>query len=547
MATLNIAGKRVKVDDAFLNLSPEEQNATVEEIASQLGAAPSDQESQQSKDLRNELSDMSNKMGGATIESLDQARYDALPAWKKPLIAADNAVRGAADMLTFGLADEIAAKAGDLTGIGGEAGNYEKNLAEQRKRDSQGGKARFAGQMAGAFMMPGGAAKTVGGAALQGAALGGAYGFGSGEGGFENRLANGGVGLATGAAAGGLVRAGANAIERKLAGSVIPSNEALSKAAQAAYKAADDAGVIIKPESTARLSAAIKQQLAEEGFDTALHPGVSAVLNRLDGLEGQNVTLKGMDIIRRVASNAAGDVTRPDQQRLVSKMINQIDDFVSDLRPADVLAGDSREAANQMLKARSLWTRLKKAEKIDTAILKAERRAASTGSGGNADNAMRQNVRALLDNPRTARGMSAAEKKAAERIVRGTTGQNALRLAGKLAPTGVVSGTLSSAAGYGLAGPVGIGLPVLGAGAKALADRMTVKNVEKLSQLIRSGGLTTQQVAEFIRQGVIPAPVGFKAIEAVADAAQNRVARGAAALATERRPLEITLTPKRAY
>jgi hypothetical protein len=330
------------------------------------------------------------------------------------------------------------------------------------------------------------------------------------------------------------VRAGANAIERKLAGSVIPSNEALSKAAQDAYKAADDAGVIIRPESTARLSASIKRQLEDEGFDTALHPGVSAVLNRLDGLEGQNVTLKGMDVIRRVASNAAGDVTRPDQQRLVSKMINQIDDFIGDLKPADVLAGNSHEAANQMLKARSLWTRMKKAEKIDTAILKAERRAASTGSGGNADNAMRQNVRSILDNPRLSRGMSAAEKKAAERVVRGTLPQNALRLAGKLAPTGVVSGTLSSAAGYGLAGPIGLGLPMLGAGAKALADRMTVRNVEKLSQLIRSGGLTTQQVAEYIRRGVIPAPVGFKAIEAAAQAAQTPMSRIGAELTTGR-------------
>lgn len=38
MPTLNIQGKRVKVDDSFLQLSPEEQNLTVDEIASQIGA-----------------------------------------------------------------------------------------------------------------------------------------------------------------------------------------------------------------------------------------------------------------------------------------------------------------------------------------------------------------------------------------------------------------------------------------------------------------------------------------------------------------------------
>lgn len=39
MATLNIGGTKVTVDDAFLSLSPEEQAATVEEIASSLGGA----------------------------------------------------------------------------------------------------------------------------------------------------------------------------------------------------------------------------------------------------------------------------------------------------------------------------------------------------------------------------------------------------------------------------------------------------------------------------------------------------------------------------
>lgn len=39
MATLTINGKRVKVDDSFLSLSPEQQNATVDEIAASIGGA----------------------------------------------------------------------------------------------------------------------------------------------------------------------------------------------------------------------------------------------------------------------------------------------------------------------------------------------------------------------------------------------------------------------------------------------------------------------------------------------------------------------------
>jgi len=40
MVTINIEGRKVKVDDAFLSMTPEQQNATVEEIAGSLGAAP---------------------------------------------------------------------------------------------------------------------------------------------------------------------------------------------------------------------------------------------------------------------------------------------------------------------------------------------------------------------------------------------------------------------------------------------------------------------------------------------------------------------------
>lgn len=39
MATLNIQGQKVKVDDAFLSMTPEQQNAAVEEIAKSLPAA----------------------------------------------------------------------------------------------------------------------------------------------------------------------------------------------------------------------------------------------------------------------------------------------------------------------------------------------------------------------------------------------------------------------------------------------------------------------------------------------------------------------------
>jgi hypothetical protein len=97
MATLTIEGKKVKVDDAFLSLSPEEQAKTVDEIAAQIGVAPAAQESDQSRAVREELA--------ATSSNFFQGKNDGA------LRDADSFMRGAADTASFGLADELAASA----------------------------------------------------------------------------------------------------------------------------------------------------------------------------------------------------------------------------------------------------------------------------------------------------------------------------------------------------------------------------------------------------------------------------------------------------
>jgi len=241
-----------------------------------------------------------------------------------------------------------------------------------------------------------------------------------------------------------------------------------------------------------------------------LQPGVTAVLRRLSGLKDQNVTLKGMDIIRRVAGNAAMQADNPSQQTLARKIIDRIDDHIDQLADDDILTG-SRAGVHHLKEARQLWGRLRRSEMVDTAAAKAELRAASTGSGGNADNATRQNVRRLLERPK---GMTAAEKNAADKVVRGTTGQNALRLAGKLSPSG---NGLMAALGVGgaMVNPA-IGVASLGGmAAKSIADRMTTRNVQRLSQIIRSGGKSAKELAILARGGQLSIPQ-VKRIEALA-------------------------------
>lgn len=205
MPTLNIGGKRVKVDDSFMSLTPEQQNATVDEIAKsfepQMGQAAQDFASEASRITQNFERDR----GDSSFRNLDSF------------------MRGAADLATFGMADEISAGLGAATGIGGEFGNYDRNLNRQRItqeiRDNRDPIASTAGRLTGAVGSGLGLAKAgltftgnlgaraglgarTAASAKDGAIFGGAYGFGSGEG-TADRIGD----AAGGAAMGGVIGA----------------------------------------------------------------------------------------------------------------------------------------------------------------------------------------------------------------------------------------------------------------------------------------------------------------------------------------------------
>lgn len=121
----------------------------------------------------------------------------------------DAFVRGAADVPTFGLADEIAAAARTVFGDGTMRENLASERAIDRTDEQVNPEARFGGQITGAVltagMVPSWMRPTTGkGYARAGAASGGAYGYGSGEGGplsgsrFQNALLGAGAGAVTG-------------------------------------------------------------------------------------------------------------------------------------------------------------------------------------------------------------------------------------------------------------------------------------------------------------------------------------------------------------
>jgi len=322
----------------------------------------------------------------------------------------------------------------------------------------------------------------IGYAAREGAAYGGLYGAGSAEEG--DRLAGAARGAATGALVGGVMggASGAMAARKK---PIIPEVEQLRNQAQSAYKAAEDSGVVISPERYQKFVGDVFRTMKREGIDKTLHPDATAALKRIVGTDGP-VTLQQADTLRQVVGDATQSASARDR-RLAHAMMRKLDDFVNNLTPSDVNAGDPRAASQALRTARDLWTRKSKGEVFENIMERAEIRSHQF-SGSGMENAIRTEFRQLAMNKNRMRQFNQAERDAIKRVAAGGPMENILRQIGKLAPTGIVSGALGGGAGYALGGPIGAaGVMVTGATARGLATMATTRNARLASELARAG------------------------------------------------------------
>lgn len=219
---------------------------------------------------------------------------------------ADDVVRSIANGVTFGWGDEIAAKMGSLTGIGGKAGDYEGNLARERARDAEISNAiSIPGQVAGAVGGTLAAAPVAAAVRLPGAlaslaqlpsrvrygALGGAEGALSGAGGATEgeRL--------SGAVSGAVIGAPIGAVAPDVVRGVANTAGAVRRAFDPEYGAAADiARAIRRDADTPATLAARADDLAQA------RPGVAT----LGDAGGENVR----GLVERVAQTPGAGRTQ---------------------------------------------------------------------------------------------------------------------------------------------------------------------------------------------------------------------------------------------
>lgn len=277
-----------------------------------------------------------------------------------------------------------------------------------------------------------------------------------------------------------------------------PSKEELYNAAKRGYEDARGLGVQFDQAAFERLSEKTKQALLDSGYRDTIVPKTFRAVDEL--AQPARGEFADIESIRRVAGKIGADPAERDAARILTR---GIDDYLSNVPKGDVIAGNADELSRIANDARGNYAAAKKSDRIDKMMESADLQAASSGSGANIDNAIRQQAKSLLKS-KESRGFAPEERAALEQVVRGTYAGNAARFLGKFAPTGVVSTGLSGGVGAAagtavLGGPVGAGigaasLAALGYGGKRLSDILTARHVAKLDELVRSNSPLAKSV-----------------------------------------------------
>jgi hypothetical protein len=280
---------------------------------------------------------------------------------------------------------------------------------------------------------------------------------------------------------------GAAPIVQAVKGDPAATVEALRGAKSAAYGAVDSAGVQYSPDAFKSMVDSIEQAAAKANISPDRHPAATSMIADLKAMadKGTSPTLTQMDQLRQVVRRDVASKHDEAEAFFGKRIIDGIDNFIQSAQPADVVSGKSGQASDMIATARSANAQYRKAEAVTDAIDSAKLRAGSTGSGANSDNAIRQNLRRVLENTPN---LTDDEQAALKGLVLGGTGQNLLRFAGKASPAaGGLSSLASLAATTASHGTLGVPL-MASAGAKFAADAMTSAKVNDLLDLIAAGG-----------------------------------------------------------
>lgn len=338
-----------------------------------------------------------------------------------------------------------------------------------------------------------------GAAALEGAAYGGITGAGEAQQG--ERLQGAGYGAALGAATGAVASKVGDALATRAARKAVqqssPTADDLAAASNALYTQADQAGVVLKPQTTDKLVQNMK--IAAGSLNDKLRPNTAGIVQDIENLRGQPMTLKQFDELRQEIGLAMKNA-QPQDVRTLQRM-KTIVDGLADRASANDVTGNVD--GFQMLKsAREIWAKKSKTEMIEDLFDLADVKSARYSQSG-MQNAIRDRASQLYTRivKGQEKGFTKEEAELIRKLAKSEMTPAVVNWLSKFAPRGVVSAGLGGGAGAtigSMLGPAGtfIGAAAPGAvgfGAAALADRAAVQGVNALRNAAASGNAPVLQ------------------------------------------------------
>jgi len=479
--------------------------------------APAGPESQMSQDLRAELS--------AMTQNPAKAKYDALPAWQKPIVAASDVANLVGSGATFGYGDKGAAwLRSQFTGNPYEA-ELQKMRGQTEGARQRAGSAGIGAEVVGSLALPVKTGATLSGrfgtSAMTGAkGLGARTGLMAAEGAGYGALTAAGndqdigtgtlIGMA-GGAGGNLLGEAASAGVNKIAGAfnkkpAVPTSGDWKSKADDAFGRMRQEGVVYTKQAFDDFENRLNTFLTKRAYWPDNQPGIKGGLAMLEDIKqrGGLMTPEGLMALRQRFSGGYV-MGNKNNNAMVREAIGLIDDMLQKPKPGFVAAsGDAARASKAYRDGMTASRNQHKLEDVEYLINKGQRQ----GDRNIIDNSNKR-VKALLSDklldPKSpmSRGWNAAEKEAIKKASTYTMGERTAHAMSGLAPQGMLTGMahMATAAGTGGASiPLQIGAAGIGFASGKVADTLARKPVADLARLIANGGIPPAQVQNLMQR-----------------------------------------------
>jgi hypothetical protein len=198
---------------------------------------------------------------------------------------------------------------------------------------------------------------------------------------------------------------------RELFGKGTPTEEQVYQQAKAKYREFDKAGVAFSSTAYDRMLANLRQRLTDAGYTD--QSAITSVLNKLDKFKGQPRNLTDIDTARSDVTKSLIKSQDENVRRLGREIADELDDFVVNASPNDVISGNLPQALSNLNEARRLWTQVSRSEQMSELFRRAKL------SDQPLDTAVRQEFRALAKNKRRFDKFSPEEQEFIQKVIDG--------------------------------------------------------------------------------------------------------------------------------